>query len=427
MALHHKVLPPTIKITRPTSSVDWASSFFYLNTEARPWIRGPEHPRRASVSSFGFGGSNFHITCEEYRGTARRPPRHDPGAGELLVFTAASEDELSAKILAGKGRSPGELARETQLAYDAKAPCRLALEVTGDLDTRLDAAAAVAKGGKAHVLGGVWFTPGARTDAGKVAFLFPGQGSQALAMGADLAMTEDAVRDALDAAEAVVPGLARVMYPPPRFSDEERKSDEATLVRTEWAQPALGALSAGMLSLLKSVGIEPDVTAGHSFGELTALHAAGAMDLTTLLLAARKRGELMATASPVPGAMVAVSAAAEEVQALLGEGVVIANINAPEQTVIAGEAGAVAAAQAQLEAGRLRCTRLPVATAFHSPLVAAAGEQLTAWLRGRTLTTPRVPVYSNTTAAPHTGEDLAGALGEHLRSAVRFAPQIVAM
>ena len=93
-----------------------------------------------------------------------------------------------------------------------------------------------------------------------------------------------------------------------------------------------------------------------------------------------------------PGAMLAVSLSADEIRPRLGEGVVIANVNTPEQTVVAGEAGAVAALQTVLEAEGTRCTRLPVATAFHSPLVAAAGERLTAWLRGQTLVAPRIPV-----------------------------------
>ena len=84
MALHHKVLPPTIKIDRPNPKLELERSPFYLNTQARPWIRGGDHPRRAGVSAFGFGGSNFHIVLEEASRPATPPgSRSSPGAPKI--------------------------------------------------------------------------------------------------------------------------------------------------------------------------------------------------------------------------------------------------------------------------------------------------------------------------------------------------------
>ena len=102
LALHHKILPPTIKITKPTKQADFPNSPFYVNSEARPWVHAALHPRRASVSSFGFGGSNFHMTCEEYVGDGRRPDRADPAHGELLVFSADSAHALVAQLEAAR-------------------------------------------------------------------------------------------------------------------------------------------------------------------------------------------------------------------------------------------------------------------------------------------------------------------------------------
>ncbi|MBM4367021.1 MAG: acyltransferase domain-containing protein, partial [Deltaproteobacteria bacterium] len=420
-ALQHKTLPPTIKVTQPTPSVDWKNSAFYVNTESRPWVRGPAHPRRGSVSSFGFGGSNFHVALEEYTGTGRRPARMDPWDSELVILSADTSDALLAKITAAKGGNATHLALAGQA--EKHGAWRVALVVNGDLDTKLERAAAAVREGKESSKGDVFFAP-SRVE-GKVAFLFPGQGSQALDMGASLHRFA-AVADTLDAAEAAVPGLARRLYPMPTFATDDRKRQEAELTRTEWAQPALGAVSVAMARLLGQLGLRADLAGGHSFGELVALHLAGAMDFDTLMRVARTRGECMAAAASTPGTMAAVMGPASEVRGHCGADVVLANLNAPEQTVIAGSVEAVEAAMARLDAAGLRCTRLPVATAFHSPIVAPAADTFADYLRGLSLGAPSFPVFSNTTAAPHAG-DLAPALGAHLRSPVRWVEQIEAM
>ncbi|MES2643267.1 MAG: SDR family NAD(P)-dependent oxidoreductase [Myxococcota bacterium] len=425
MALHHKVLPPTIKVTKPTPAADFPNSPFYVNTEARPWIHGKAHPRRASVSSFGFGGSNFHMTCEEYVGSARRPLRADLPTAELLVFSADTAAALVAKLEAARGQPLIQLAYECQKAFDAKQPFRIALVVEEPIDPILDRAIATVREGKPIHRAHVYFHPG--FDKGQVAFLFPGQGSQYIDMGKDLAMRFDAARAAYDDAEAAVPGLANVLFPRPTFTKEDRARDEALLVRTEWAQPAIGATSSAMVAMLAVCGLRPDATAGHSFGELTALWAAGSMAFGDWMTAARTRGVLMAGASETPGAMAAVTGTAADVTPHLVDGVNIANLNAPEQTVIAGTIEGVDAVIARCKTAGLRATRLAVATAFHSPIVAPAAEAFAAHLRGVEFTAPNVPVWSNTTAATLAPSGLAEALGAHLAKPVRFVEQVEAM
>ena len=421
-ALQHKTYPPTIKVTRPATAVDWAHSAFYINTEARPWVRHPDHPRRAGVSSFGFGGSNFHVALEEYEGPARRPARMDPWPAELLMFAGDTPDTLLASLKAASGKTAASLAISSQHIPPA-GRLRVALVVRDDLDAKLARAAEIVRAGKEHVRGDVFFSPDAAV--GPVAFLFPGQGSQSLNMGAGLHRFA-AVADTLDEAERIVPGLARIVYPISTFNAADRKAQETTLTRTDCAQPALGAVDVAMARLLGQLGLRPDLTAGHSFGEFVALHIAGAMDFPTLLRSAQKRGELMVAAAKTPGAMAAVMGPADAVAAHLVKGAVLANLNAPEQTVIAGEAAAVEHSIAKLEAAGLRCTMLQVATAFHSPVVAGAGAELTTFLKKETLETPTIPVYSNTTAAPHAGK-LPETLGAHLRSPVRWVEEITAM
>src|SRR6185369_1379896 len=107
LALHAKVLPPTIKVDRPNPALGLERSPFYLNTRARPWVRGPDHPRRASVSAFGFGGSNFHVALEEYTGPGARPPRVRAWPEELVLLSADSNEALARAALALAGAAAG--------------------------------------------------------------------------------------------------------------------------------------------------------------------------------------------------------------------------------------------------------------------------------------------------------------------------------
>src|SRR5262249_49176937 len=168
---------------------------------------------------------------------------------------------------------------------------------------------------------GLHYRPGPAAP-GRVAFLFPGQGSQYPGMGADLAMRFPQARAAWDAAAGLELGdrpPPQVVFPVPAFTDAEREAQNATLTATEWAQPALAAASLAQLRLLDVVGVRADCLGGHSFGELVALHAAGAFDAVALLRLARRRGELMRDAARSPGAMLAIACPPDAVEDLLSE------------------------------------------------------------------------------------------------------------
>jgi hypothetical protein len=211
-----------------------------------------------------------------------------------------------------------------------------------DLRTKLDAATTAIERDptSAQQAPTGWFYSGddASGRDGKLAFLFPGQGSQYVGMSGDLALAFATSRTIWDEAadlEFEQGGqLHEVVFPQPVFSDEDRVAQEERLRATEWAQPAIGVASLSLLVLLKKLGIQPDAVGGHSFGEVTALHTAGALDRKAFFSVARKRGELMAEAAAMfPGAMTAISHAADAVASLLASwntGVVIANHNSPE-------------------------------------------------------------------------------------------------
>jgi acyl transferase domain-containing protein/acyl carrier protein len=439
MALHHKVLPPTIKVDRPNPRLEIEKSPFYLNTHTRPWIRGPEHPRRASVSSFGFGGSNFHLTLEEYDGPAPRAPRLHTAPTELVVLSAADGPALAslARSWAARSTIDGFLrfaARHTQEQFDAALPARLAVVAADEAELaqkltqaadRLDSHPNEAL----HLPTGLSVAVG--ETPGKVAFLFPGQGSQAVEMTGELSVAVPAARAAWDRVAGVLPDLAGVVFPRPVFEKGVEKKLDEKLRATEWAQPATGAASLAVLGVLDQLGVKPDAVAGHSYGEVTALHVAGVLSEADMLRVARRRGELMAEAARTPGAMLAVPKGIDEVKAALAghDRVVVANHNAPEQVVVSGPTDAVEAFAAKLTAAGIEGKRLPVATAFHSPVVADAAGAFGTFLADVTFDRPKIPVWHNATADQHpkTPAKIRSALATAIASPVRFVEQIRSM
>jgi acyl transferase domain-containing protein len=443
LALSHGVLPPTIKVRRPDPKLEMETSPFYLNTAARPWFRDGRHPRRASVSSFGFGGSNFHVTLEEYTGPGRRALRVRPAGGEMVLLSAASADDLAARCreLAGDAGRAGMLAylaRSTQESFDAGASVRLGVfaDSEADLEAKLRKAADLAQAGREVSLpGGVELVTGPATR--EVAFLFPGQGSQYVGMGADVCMAIEAARKAWDTLPSPdlgpdEPSLQEVVFPRPAFDEADRERQRTRLTATEWAQPGIGAASLALLDVLQELGVRPFAVAGHSFGEVSALYAAGALSRADFLKTARRRGELMAEVARVPGAMLSVAGRIADVEARLldwGLDVVVANYNSPNQLVLSGSVDGIAEAERRLAELGVATTRLAVATAFHSKIVDGACGPFRAFLDGVELSAPAVDVYSTGAAAPYPAapDAMRDQLARQIAEPVRFVDQIEAL
>ena len=448
-ALHYKVLPPTLA-EKPNPKANLDGGPLYLNTDAKPWVHGAEHPRTAGVSAFGFGGTNFHTVLEEYTGGYSNQPdtgvRHWPG--ELFVWRRADKTAILTAVKqchdalsAGAKPELGDLAASVwKSSRQGIGQPTLAIVATSleDLREKLKVVSATLPTTMDAINDprGIYFHQAPAKTAGSVAFLFPGQGSQYPDMLAQTAMTFPEVREVLDEADRTLAGrlekpLSKFVYPPSPFTPEQEAGNRQQLQRADVAQPALGATSLGMARLLGALGIEADFFAGHSYGEYAALAAAGAMSARDLFRLSHRRGEVIHEAArSAPGGMAAVESTPKALETLLKgiKDVWVANHNSPGQTVIAGTEAGLKAALEKLHAGSVRAQRIPVATGFHSPMIAAARAPLVEALEQVTFAVPRKPVFSNTTAGPHGNpKGFARQLGDHLLAPVRFQSEIEAM
>ena len=262
-------------------------------------------------------------------------------------------------------------------------------------------------------------------DTSKSAFVFPGQGAQFVGMGAELAERSTAARDLFSQANEILGrDLLKVMCEGP----------EEVLRRTENTQPAVLAFSVALLNEVTSQGVKPGVVAGHSLGEYTALVASGVLTFAEVMKLVELRGKLMGRAGDqAPGGMAAVMGLADDKLAEICEQtpgiVVVANYNSPGQTVISGENAAVAAAcEAFKAAGAKRALPLPVAGAFHSPLMAQANEELMAAIDALEFRKPAVAVVTNVDGLAHQDpEEIRALLKRQMVSGVQWTKSVETM
>ena len=457
MALHTKVLPPTVHCEQPRKDFDWAQSPCRLVSEGKLWDAGA-HPRRGGVNAFGFGGINFHVLLEEAplivpeiaaAPAVSAPAAHQaPHAPELVLLRAPTRQGLCSRLRELAGRLPNTadlraLALEVSAANSAAGPAlslvvRDKNELAAHLQKSLDLLEDPSRE-EITAAQGIYFRETPLPDGAKIAFLFPGQGVQYPGMLEGIAEAFPYVGPVLQRVESVVRrhirfSLLDILCTTPA-DDSERTRRAALLERPDYNHPTMLAVSTALYEILGRAGIRPDMVAGHSLGEYGALHAAGVYDIESSIRVVTKRGTGMAVECVSSGGMVSVALPAEEVEPYLARVsgfAAVANKNCPSQTAVAADETAVAQLVEMLTAENVRCVRLKVASGFHSKLIEPAVGYFRHILNEFPARPPRVPVQCNVTGRAYTNgsnfrQNLHEMLVRHMVEPVDFIGNVESM
>jgi amino acid adenylation domain-containing protein len=412
-ALQHRTIPASLHCDVPNPRIEWENSPFFVNTALRPWT-GPS-PLRAGVSSFGMGGTNAHAVLEE-------PPPRAPGSpsrpAQVLVVSAkssaalrAANDRLVKHLEANPGLDLADVAHSLQVGRRVF-PYR-SFVVAGSVADAVRRLREVDTAGEEQ------------PSEQPVAFLFPGQGAQAVNMFAQVYRHEPLFRAELDRCVDLLRAefdidLRSNLYPP--AGQEERAG--ARLKETAFTQPAMFSVMYALAQLWMAWGIAPQCMIGHSVGEYVAACLAGVFDLRDALRLVARRGQFVQRLPP--GAMLAVPLAEEQIGPMVGGDLALAAVNAPNQCVVSGPIPAIAELEGRLEASGVQTRRLATSHAFHSPMMRPMVGELSGLVRAARPRAPKKPFISCVTGTWITPEQAQDPMywTEHLLRPVRFAEGI---
>jgi phthiocerol/phenolphthiocerol synthesis type-I polyketide synthase E len=413
-ALKHQQIPPSLHYESPNPAIDFANSPFFVNAQLRDWQTNGI-PRRAGLSSFGFGGTNAHAVLEE------APQLEPSGASQppyLLVLSAKTEPALQAATqnLAEYLKQHPE-ANLADVAYTLQVGRRgFNHRRTVVCQNREDAIAAL------ETLDSKRVSTAVASSERPVVFMFSGQGSQYVNMARELYDTEPVFRQEVDrSCDILQPHLGldlrQILYPSQSHISEATEQ----LKQTAITQPALFVIEYALAQLWMSWGVQPQATIGHSIGEYVAACIAGVFSLEDALALVAARGKLM---QQLPaGTMLAVPLTEVQVKPFLNSELSLAVMNGPSRCVISGTAEAIEMLEKQLAVAGIEGRRLHTSHAFHSHMMEPILEPFTALVNNITLNPPQLPYVSNVTGTWMTDEQATNAhyWATHLRQTVRFA------
>ncbi|MGW4975713.1 SDR family NAD(P)-dependent oxidoreductase [Streptomyces mirabilis] len=441
LALGHELLPASLQADTPTEHVDWAGGGLRVHSAARAWPRGGDRVRRAGVSAFGISGTNAHVVLEEaprdlVQAATGTPPTQLPGA-TLFPLSARTLPALrgqAARLLEALDDQPRPALSQVAatLAHHRTHFEHRAVVRAADRDDLLTALRALAEGrtdsdsdtgngtGADVVVG-----PQQAVPTGKLAFVFPGQGSQWAGMARDLLDRDPVFADELDRCDAALRpfttwSVAAVL----------RGAEGAPpLDRVDVVQPVLFAVMVSLAAVWRARGVRPDAVVGHSQGEVAAACVAGALSLSDAAAVVALRSQALTGLSGT-GTMAVVALPQTEVEDRLADldgRVCVAAVNSGRSTVIAGDVEPLETLLADLDREQVFARRLDVDYASHSPRVEPVRATVLDELDGVTTCPTSVTWYSTVTGEPVTEELEADYWYTNLREPVRFAPTVERM
>ncbi|CAM5620495.1 Polyketide synthase OS=Streptomyces viridochromogenes OX=1938 GN=ACM01_26010 PE=4 SV=1 [Streptomyces viridochromogenes] len=424
LALHHERIPASPHAGTPTRHIDWENGGLRVLDEARPWPREAGRVRRAGVSAFGISGTNAHVVLEEAPEVPAPPPAASPGP-VLLPLSARSLPALGAQA----ARLLGHLDARPELPLPAVAATlahhrthfeHRAVVRAADRDGLLRALHALAEGAADDDL----VTGPPRTArTGKVAFVFPGQGSQWPGMARDLLDDDPVFADELDRCNAALRPFTGWSVTSVLRGDPAAPGPD----RVDVVQPVLFAVMVSLAAVWRARGVRPDAVVGHSQGEVAAACVAGALSLNDAAAVVALRSRALTTLSGT-GTMAVVALPHTEVERRTGDGAItVAAVNSGRSTVVSGAVDAVRALVEGLEREQVFARVLDVDYASHSDRVEPVRDTVLDDLDGVLTQPTAVAWYSTVTAAPVTDELEADHWYRNLREPVRFAPTVERM
>ncbi|APC34274.1 type I polyketide synthase [Nocardiopsis dassonvillei] len=431
LALRNETLPRTLHLTEPTPRVNWSAGTVVPLTEARPWPRREDRPRRAGVSAFGMSGTNAHAVLEEAPAAEPAPaaPADAPPAASDLVpwpvsargaaALAAQAARLADHLDAHPDLAPADVGHTLATAR-ADLPDR-AVVLSADTDGFREALRALAEGRDTAAV-----VRGRVREQAKTALVFPGQGSQWIGMAVSLMDTVPEFADRIDQCQKAFAShldwsLASVLRGEPGAPGLER---------IDVVQPVLFAVMVALADLWRAHGLRPSAVVGHSQGEIAAAHVAGALSLEDAARVVITRSRLL-TSLVGRGAMATLALSADEAAKRIGpwEGQLsVAVVNGPGTVVVAGDKQAVAELVGDCEADGIKVRRIHEDVAGHSPHVEALRADLVAALADIRPRPTNLPLYSTVTGERIEGTALdAEYWYRNLRRTVLFEPAVRAL
>ncbi|MFF0390307.1 SDR family NAD(P)-dependent oxidoreductase [Kitasatospora sp. NPDC004615] len=390
LALRHGVMPKTLHVDGPTPEVDWSAGAGRLLTEAREWD-DTGRPRRAGVSSFGVSGTNAHVILEQAPADPTASADTlvgEPGTPETvpLLLSARTPEALHAQAAALAARiADGSGVRAADVAFSL-ATGRSALGhravLVGTEDNLAEHLTALAQG--AAVSGG-------GLVSGRVALVFPGQGSQWIGMAVELLAGSEVFAGRMAECE-------RALAPYVDWSLAEALGSESLLARVDVVQPVLWAVMVSLAEVWRSFGVVPDAVVGHSQGEIAAAVVAGGLSLEDGARVVALRS-LAIRALAGRGGMASVPLPVDVVRERIAGRLSVAAVNGPSSTVVSGDADAVAAVVEELVGEGVRARLIEVDYASHSAHVEEIRERLLADLDGIVPVSGGVPFFSTVTGS----------------------------